>query len=419
MATVGDVFVAVVVDSKGIRSALRHDSGLWLLLRSATPGVLADVLSSWVAEAAGRLGQRPALQGLQLLGPLHLSDGAFLLRLVGYGNSAHLVSVVSDLSATLESAGLDARVGVQEEVWNPVALTGPKGPDDVSGRHPVTAVSVTLPWRADVLRRLEQRRASALPPALRMRHRSDLQEEAWAAVVDTALAWCLEVRGGLGGQRYVAHGASSLQPAPELWEATARLALRSARLPVQASVGNWPGEARQVSFEYQPGRVLFSVEEETFQAPGLVVAAVRELIERLAPHITSAFALRTIARQAPHLTRSLLPSKWAETAAPADQIDRLAPIDDRRIIDAFGVMYLGPGFDGLAADPQMYRVEQLDAGRLLTTTDPDAWFRPDGPTPKPEVLQAARADIADAIVTYDEYRRAKRSDGQDISPLLS
>ncbi|WP_142460101.1 hypothetical protein [Geodermatophilus aquaeductus] len=399
------------VDVKRLKRALRDDDGPWLLVSASSPGALGDVLASWAAEAEPRLGQLPGLMGVQLLGPLALPDGVFLLRLVTYAEAKRLVAVVTDLSATLEAAGLDARIDVAPKKFSPLG--------DIPTGHRLTAVSVTLPWRPGMLDRREQRRAANPPATLRAWHRSDLQEEAWAAVVDTALAWCQELRSSATGNRYVVHGLSSLQTAPAQWEATARLALGSASVPVRASVEQWPDEARDVCFEFTPHRVLFQLDEEAFGSAESTVAQVRELIERLTPHITSAFAMR--AAHAPTIQTAWLLRGWARTAAPAapvTQIHALAPMDDRRIIDAFGVMYLGPGFRGLAADPQMYSVEQLGAGRLLTANDPDAWFRPDGQTPQPEVLEAARADIADAIVTYDEYYRAKRSDGQDIPPLL-
>ncbi|WP_336026829.1 hypothetical protein [Geodermatophilus sp. FMUSA9-8] len=404
------------VDVKRLKRALRDEDGPWLLVSASPPGALGDVLASWVAEAEPRLGQLPDLMGVQLLGPLALPDGVYLLRPVTYADSKRLVTVVTDLSATLQAAGLDARIDVAPTKWSPL---GDSQLGDIPGGHRLTAVSVTLPWRPGSLGRREERRAAGPPNMLRGWYRSDLQEEAWAAVVDTALAWCQELGSGATGDRYVVHGLSSLRTAPAQWEATARLALRSTNMPVRASVEDWPGEARQVGFEHTSHRVLFQLDEEAFGSAESTVARVRELIERLTPHITSAFVMR--AAHAPTIQTRLLLRGWARTAAPAapvTQIHALAPMDDRRIIDAFGVMYLGPGFRGLAADPQLYRVEQLGAGRLLTATDPDAWFRPDGRTPQSEVLEAARADIADAIVTYDEYYRAKRSDGQDIPPLL-
>ncbi|SHG23433.1 hypothetical protein SAMN05444351_1902 [Geodermatophilus nigrescens] len=424
--------MAVSVDVKRIKAALRHDYGLWVLVSASTSGALVDALASWVAEAEPRLGQRPDLQGVQLLGPLLLPDGTSLLRLVNYGNSTHLVAVVTDLSATLEAAGLDARIGVPRDIWNPLALAAPRYPDDVAGLTALTAVSVTLPWRADAVGRRQRRRAFGAPNGLRGWVRSDVQDEAWTAVVDTALAWCQELRSGATGARYVAHGVSSLQPDPAQWEATARLALGSEHLPVQASVVDWPGEARDVSFGYQPGRVLFNLQEETFGSPESTVSWARELIERLLPHITSAFVVQAVTRGPALVTEHLLrrsekttaPSSQPQERAPASQLHELAPMDDRRIIDAFGVMYLGPGFRGLADDPQLYRVEQLGPGRLLTANNLDAWFRSDPwlwvdkRLPKPLILEAARADLAGTIATYDEYRRAKRSNGQDVPQVL-
>ncbi|MGY1652860.1 hypothetical protein [Geodermatophilus sp. SYSU D01119] len=411
MAKAGNLVVAVSVDFKRLKRALRDEDGPWLLVSASSPGALGELLESWVAEAEPRLSQLPGLMGVQLLGPLALPDGVYLLRPVTYADSKRLVAVVTDLSATLQAAGLDARIDVAPTKWSPLG--------DIHEGHRLTAVSVTLPWRPGSLGRREERRAAGPPYMLRGWYRSDLQEEAWAAVVDTALAWCQELGSGATGDRYVTHGLSSLQTAPAQWEATARLALGSTNMPLQASVEDWPGEARQVCFEHRPHRVLFQLDEGAFGSAESTVARVRELIERLTPHITSAFVMR--AAHAPTIQTAWLLRGWARTAAPAapvTQIHALAPMDDRRIIDAFGVMYLGPGFRGLAADPQLYRVEQLGAGRLLTATDPDAWFRTDGRTPQSEVLEAARADIADAIVTYDEYYRAKRSDGQDIPLLL-
>ncbi|GAB3318724.1 hypothetical protein GCM10027451_37920 [Geodermatophilus aquaeductus] len=418
--------MAVSVDVKGIRSALRDGDGLWLVISSATRGALADVLTRWVAEAGARAEERPDLQLVQVLGPLQLPDGVCLLRLVGYAEHKHTVAAVTELAAALEVAGIDARIDRQQETLSPPRMAAPSHLGPVAIRRARTAVSVTLPWRPDALRRREQRRAAGVPTLLRGWHRSDLQEEAWAAVVDTALAWCQQMSNGATGQRYVAHGMSSLQVPAAQWEATARLALGSPSLEVWASGMDWPGEVREVAFEHPPGRVLFQLLEDGFSPPESTVARARELIERLQPHITSAFVLQTAATVPALMTRHLLKRQTTREASPtqpaeplsAKHLDHLALMDDRRLIDAFGLMYLGPGFRGLAVDSQLYRVEPLGPGRLLTATDLDTWFRADGQPPRRHVLDAARADIADAIATYDEYRRSRQSQEADVPRIL-
>ncbi|MGX5657856.1 hypothetical protein ACWKWC_23995 [Geodermatophilus nigrescens] len=224
----------------------------------------------------------------------------------------------------------------------------------------------------------------------------------------------------------MAHGVSNLQVSAAQWEATARLALSSPSLRVWASVMDWPGEVREVAFENPPGRVLFQLLEKEISPPESTIARARELIARLQPHITSAFVLRTAATAPALMTRHLLKRQTTRDTAPtqpveplsATHLDHLALMDDRRLIDAFGLMYLGPGFHGLAVDPQLYRVEPLGPGRLLTATDLNAWFRADGQPPKHHVLDAARADIVDAIATYDEYRRSRRSQEADVPRIL-
>ncbi|MGX5657855.1 hypothetical protein ACWKWC_23990 [Geodermatophilus nigrescens] len=147
--------VAVSIDVRGIRSALRDGDGLWLLISSATPGPLADVLTRWVSEAEAPAEERPDLQLVQVLGPLQLPDGVCLLRLVGYAEPKHTVAAVTELAAVLEVAGVDARIDRQQETLSPPRLAGPSHHSPVAIRRARIAVSVTLPWRPDARRRRE------------------------------------------------------------------------------------------------------------------------------------------------------------------------------------------------------------------------------------------------------------------------
>lgn len=332
---------------------------------------------------------------VQLTGPLALPDGGALLNITEMVTLAKLRQFVAGVEEALAAHEGTLRI-------EPLRQRYPRLPDFLS--H--IAMSASLPWRPDARDRYNQRRVES-ERRVTTWFPTDLDIEARTAALQVALDWCNAT--GPGGSAYF---HDNFVPYP-LDAPTAEDVVLAAVTRGHYNVGytylHPERGVRSVAFETM-GRLLCNVG----WPPGPVrlpeaATALSDLLRGLAPHITSAFALSARTWVA---STDFLIHENASATMPVDasNLPTCALLADRRLIDAFGLVYLGPGFSGLAEHPQHYRTIPLAGGRVLMHYEVDTWLR----TAKPNeaMREQARADLADLVLTAEDVRAEHQLSGE-------
>jgi hypothetical protein len=156
--------------------------------------------------------------------------------------------------------------------------------------------------------------------------------------------------------------------------------------------------------------VLFAAADNARSAtPAERAASARDLLVTLAPHVSSAFAANSDGLELS--TRGLLSPAWAELLPfPLYHLRRLALLHDRLLLDAFGVVHLGPGFAGWTpVSDGPYAVEAIGDSRLLVHRQPEAWFGARrGSAPDRTALADAREALRPLLATQADIDVQRR-----------
>jgi len=374
----------VAVDWKRLASARRTSISVWLRLHWDPP-LTGETVTA--ALASVELPSAVVHIPVQLTGPLPLPDGGALLNITEMVSLAKLRQFVAGVEEALAPHGGTLRI-------EPLRQQNLRLPD----HFPHIAVSASLPWRPDARDRWIERRAESERRASYW-FPTDMDVEARNAALQVALDWCNAL--GPGGSAWF---SDSFWPYP-LDASAAQHAVHAAVTRGHYNVGytylHPEHGVRSVTLETM-GRLLFNVG----WPPGPVrlteaATTLSGLLRDLVPHITSAVALNS---QTWVASTDFLINWTASPTMPvnASNLGKCALLSDRRLIDAYGLLYLGPGFAGLAEHPQHYRTIPLADGRVLMHHEVDAWLR----TAEPDeaMRESARADLADLVLTPEDVR---------------
>ncbi len=369
--------------------AAEESTIVWVVASSATRERLRQVVDTWAGSARRAMVDD---RGAQLLGPVPTRDGAFLVGFV-QGSTPVIVSLAKQLVADLRGAGVQGQVSLAPDVWRLHRVS-----------HGVTLVSASVRWRADAYERQQQRlRDTRGDSGL---SRVDLDPHAWSQVIAQAQGWLAE----LGEQAvwYVDQAGVPLD-AGAAATLTAQ-AVSTDRLKWRFMALEGPqARLRSVVVE-DPPRVLFAAADNARSAtPAERAASARDLLVTLAPHVSSAFAANSDGLELS--TRGLLSPAWAELLPfPLYHLRRLALLHDRLLLDAFGVVHLGPGFAGWTpVSDGPYTVEPIGDSRLLVHRQPEAWFGARlGSAPDRTALAGAREALRPLLATQGDIDAQRR-----------
>ena len=381
--------LGVVMDANLERALRRLDTmtiNVWVELTASDPAAVTREVERWVQSPAGSRDPRYATK----LGPVLVPGGKVRAGLSGVADD-DLVGLFGGLLEALGAAGLDVEAALPRDL-----------DPDVEIPHGVTAVWVGLPWLPEAADWFDERRRST--PGAGFLTRTDLDQGKWQGLVEQLLAWCAEM--GEDTRWYVLDRGRMQGLDRDSGVEVTRLAMRTwaprVLTYVKAASGA-PRALRAVAYNTDGyGVVLSFGHGDRPRTTEERLSVVRQLLGRLSPYIVSAFALDISSPRSN--APDLLGRNWPRTGAVrTTAMPRLALLEDRLLIDAFGLVYLGAGFDGRAQTPAHYTVEPLGPGRLLVHKQPKAWFGPEhGRLPNEDLLTQARSDLADVLATADD-----------------
>jgi len=374
----------LVVDWRRLASARKTSISVWLRLHWEPP-LTGDTVAAALAsvELPSALFHIP----VQLTGPIPLPDGGALLNITEMRSLADLRQFVAGLELALTP--LDGTLRIE-----PLPRQRPRLPD----RFPHIGMSASLPWRPDARDRWIQRRAESARRATYW-FPTDLDVEARTAALQIALDWCNAP--GPGGSAWFSDDSSHYPLDASVAQQVVHAAVLRGHHRVGYTYRHPEHGIRSVTVEIN-GRLLITFGRPPGRMPLPEAAIVLpDLIRELAPHLTSAVVLHSPTWVA---STDFLVDETASATLPVHptHLGKCALLSDRRLIDAYGLVYLGPGFAGLAEHPRHYRTFPLAGGRVLVHHDVDTWLG----TEKPDesMRETARADLADVVLTADDVQ---------------
>jgi hypothetical protein len=227
------------------------------------------------------------------------------------------------------------------------------------------------------------------------------EPEALDAAVADGVAWCVANAPGLPLQLLTGLVISTLDPNVDAQALVRQAVEATADVGVVVLTSAAPDRFRTLSVSPSRGRVTCIEGGAALDGDGwrLSLRGLTELLRSAARWAVYGFVKRGSNRRAAQHGRSL-----AEDWAP---IDRFNPavisaeaFEDELVPDAFGVQLLGPAHAGARLRGR-WRETPIGADAvLLEHPDVDAWF--DSATVPPDVLAAAREDLAPILLTRDD-----------------
>jgi hypothetical protein len=360
----------VTWDERALSRAYRPED-VFLRISFDDAAVALDQVAGWIED----FNSRHAGSGeVGLSGPVDLPGDACIVAVAWADSRAAYQRAVTELVAVLTAAATASRIELTKNSYPTVGTP----------RVPFfnTAVAVSPHLRDEV-------RAHGA----RLYSREHVDPMALAAVVDYALTWCRVD----AGRHYVQTDVLSQLFDPDSRDTTVRMALARPRQAVKAVATAWPGETRVVAFD-AAGRVHFQFGTGAGAArlPD-PLARAQTLLRDLAPHIASGFAVPSTERT-PNAVQTITVAWGDREDIPAYQLGATRRLDDRRIYDAFPVLFLGAGFADEATSLPDYDTMLIDAGgRLLTHRRAHDWLL--GLTEPAVDRAAARAHLEGALLS--------------------
>ncbi len=381
---------------RALRWACEEDTFVWLLASSPDGAAVRRVLDTWAGTARDAMASDP---GGHLFGPVTTREGASLVGFVE-GRTADIERLTDELLAGLRDAQVPGQLRLVNDTGRSADLA-----------HGVTLVSASVRWRPDAPERVQQRLRLRQAGSCAGLSRVDLEPEAWRQVVALSMDWLAEL--GEDADWYVEGVGVALDRAAAAALTAQAVAVEPLAwwLTVEAPTG---GRLRSVVVDYRPPRVLYAMADGSRSAsPAERAAEARELLTVLAPHLNSAFAANSDDLKGS--TVNLLEPAWKGVmAVPTRDLATLALLDGRLLIDAFGVVHLGPDSAGWTPPPDgPYGVEPVGDGRLLVHRQPEAWFgaqRGSAP-PERQVLAEAREALRPVLATPEDVATERRRHG--------
>jgi hypothetical protein len=227
------------------------------------------------------------------------------------------------------------------------------------------------------------------------------EPDALESAVADGVAWCVANAPGLPRQLLSGLVTSTLGPDADAWALVRQALEATADVGVVVLTSAAPDRFRTLSVSPSGGRVTCIEGGAALDGDGwrLSLDGLTGILRSAARWAVYGFVKRGSNRRAAEHGRSL-----AEDWAP---IDRFNPavisaeaFEDELVPDAFGVQLLGPAHAG-ARPRGRWRETPIGAGAvLLEHPDLDAWFN--RATVPPDVLAAARDDLAPILLTRDD-----------------
>jgi hypothetical protein len=221
------------------------------------------------------------------------------------------------------------------------------------------------------------------------------------STVADGVAWCVANAPGLPLQLLTGLVISTLGPDVDARALVRQAVEATADVGVVVLTSAAPDRFRTLSVSPSGGRVTFVEDGAALDGDGwrLSLRGLTGVLRSAARWAVYGFVMRGSNRQAAEHGRSLA-EDWAS-------IDRFNPavisaeaFEDKLVPDAFGVQLLGPAH-ACARPRGRWRETPIGADAvLLESPDVDAWF--DSASVPPNVLAAAREDLAPILLTRDD-----------------
>jgi hypothetical protein len=296
-----------------------------------------------------------------------------------------LVSWASELAAALGDHGLNGSVRLFD------AHSSPHWLDDTPVVVPTLAGSIPVDVEA-ILADVD--RTTAAPFWY-------VPEPVTGAVLDILVPWCLALTGGdtVRFQHSLQHRDVDSRDVKELL----RLALaQHSRGDAGVTCGRSIETFRLLRFDIH-GQFTVATADRTMGCAGQAAELAR-LLTRLAPHLENALIrLATPGRTWRQVVNPpVLPPRppFAGGRLGASLLSDFRHLLGSRVFDAYGIQLLTDAHLAHARDLSGWHVETVAPGRhLVRARDLDAWY--DGARPDLIVLEQARADFSDMILTAE------------------